>query len=39
VSYEDKYTEGQIKEAILLANEIAPMVDELSWKLNIEPGE
>jgi hypothetical protein len=39
MSYEDKYTEGQIKEAILLANEIAPMVDELSWKLNIEPGE
>lgn len=39
VSYEDKYTTEQIKEAILLAEEIAPMVDELSWKLNIEPEE
>ena len=36
VSYEDKYTEDQIKEAILLAEEIAPMVDELSWKLATE---
>ena len=39
VSYKDKYTTEQIKEAILLASEIAPMVDELSWKLNVEPGE
>ena len=36
VSYEDKYTEDQIKEAILLAEEITPMVDELSWKLATE---
>ena len=36
VSYEDKYAEDQIKEAILLAEEIAPMVDELSWKLATE---
>lgn len=36
VSYEDKYTEEQIKEAIRLSAEIAPMVDELSWKLAIE---
>ena len=36
VSYEGKYTEDQIKEAILLAEEIAPMVDELSWKLATE---
>ena len=39
VSYEDKYTEKQIKEAIRLSAEIAPLVDELSWKLNVEPGE
>lgn len=36
VSYKDKYTTEQIKEAILLASEIAPMVDELSWKLATE---
>lgn len=36
VSYKDKYTTEQIKEAILLASEIAPIVDELSWKLAIE---
>ena len=36
VSYEDKYTEEQIKEAIRLSAEIAPMVDELSWKLNVQ---
>lgn len=39
VSYKDKYTEKQIKEAIRLSAEIAPLVDELSWKLNVEPGE
>ena len=33
VSYEDKYTEEQIKEAIKLSQEIAPLVDELSWKI------
>ena len=36
VSYEGKYTEEQIKEAIRLSAEIAPMVDELSWKLNVQ---
>lgn len=39
VSYEDKYTEEQIKEAIRLSVEIAPMVDELSWKLNTSAEE
>ena len=33
VSYKDKYTEGQIKEAVHLAVNIAGLVDELSWKL------
>lgn len=33
VSYRDKYTDKQIAEAIRLSQEIAPMVDELSWKL------
>jgi len=39
VSYEGEYTEDQIKEAIQLAIEVSEKVDELSWKLNIEPGE
>lgn len=30
-------TEKQIEEAIALAKEITPIVDELSWKLNVEP--
>ena len=34
--YAENYTDEQIKEAITLASEIAPMVDELSWKLAIE---
>jgi hypothetical protein len=37
--YAENYTDEQIEEAITLAKEIAPMVDELSWKLNVEPGE
>lgn len=36
VSYKDKYTDKQIAEAIKLSVEIAPMVDELSWKLNVQ---
>lgn len=39
VSYKDKYTDKQIAEAIRLSAEIAPMVDELSWILNVEPGD
>lgn len=35
----DCYTDAEIDEAMKLAKEIAPMVDELSWKLNLEPGE
>ena len=35
----ENYTDEQIAEAIRLSVEIAPMVDELSWKLNVEPGE
>ena len=35
----ENYTNEQIAEAIRLSTEIAPMVDELSWKLNVEPGE
>ena len=37
--YAENYTDEQIAEAIQLSVEIAPMVDELSWKLNVEPGE
>ena len=37
--YAEEYTDEQIEEAIALAKEIAPMVDELSWKLTVEPGE
>ena len=33
--YAEEYTDEQIEEAIALAKEIAPMVDELSWKLNV----
>lgn len=29
----DSYTEEEINEAMKLAREIAPIVDELSWKL------
>ena len=39
VSYKDKYTDKQIAEAIRLSTEIASMVDELSWILNVEPGD
>ena len=39
VSYGDKYTEEQIKEAIWLARDIADLVDNVSWELNVEPGE
>jgi len=39
VTYEGKYTEDQIKEAIRLATEISEKVDELSWTLNVEPGD
>ena len=38
-TYDGEKTEEEIKEAIELANEIAPMIDELSWKLNINPIE
>ena len=34
--YAENYTDEQIAEAIQLSVEIAPMVDELSWKLAIE---
>ena len=34
--YAENYTDEQIAEAIRLSVEIAPMVDELSWKLAIE---
>ena len=37
--YAEEYTDEQIEEAIALAKEIAPMVDELSWKLNTEPDD
>lgn len=37
--YAENYTDGQIKEAITLAKEIAPMVDELSWKIAPENEE
>ena len=37
--YAENYTDEQIAEAIKLSEEIAPMVDELSWKLNVEPGK
>ena len=30
------HTEEQIKEAIKLSEEIAPLVDELSWKVAVE---
>ena len=33
-STEDTYTDEEIEQAIQLAKEIAPMVDEVSWKLN-----
>ena len=32
----DCYTDEEINEAMKLAHEIAPLVDELSWKLAIE---
>ena len=32
----ETYTDEQIEEAIALAKEITPMVDELSWKLAAE---
>ena len=35
----ETYTDEQIEEAIALAKEIASTVDELSWKLNVEPGD
>jgi hypothetical protein len=35
----DCYTDEEIDEAMKLAREIAPTVDELSWKLNVKPGE
>ena len=30
----DAYTDEEIEQATQLAKEIAPMVDEVSWKLN-----
>ena len=35
----ENYTDEQIEEAIALSKEIAEKVDELSWILNVEPGE
>ena len=35
----EQYTDEQIEEAIALAKEITPELDEISWKLNVEPGE
>ena len=32
----ETYTDEQIEEAIALAKEITPMVDELSWALAVE---
>lgn len=37
--YAENYTDEQIEEAIALAREIAPMVDELSWKIAPENEE
>ena len=38
-TYDGEKTEEEINEAIELAKEIASIVDELSWKLNINPIE
>lgn len=38
-TYDGEKTKEEINEAIELAKEIAPIVDELSWKLNINPIE
>ena len=35
----EEYTDEEIEEAIKLAQEITPMLDEVSWKLNVQPGE
>ena len=35
-TYHADHTEEQIKEAIKLSVEIAPLVDELSWKVAVE---
>ena len=31
--YAENYTDEQIEEAIALAKEITPLIDEISWKL------
>ena len=34
--YRESCTDEEIEQAIELSKEIAPIVDEMSWKLNIE---
>ena len=38
-SYDGKYTEEQMTEAVHLARDVADLVDNLSWELNTEPDD